>query len=219
MFSAPLLIVFTHCEVQKESGVNVCSVGVIFFNQIACSSLNEGFTSLAENPRHTQCFHSLSDYNLTLLSSVTEKDVASITECKVTLLVHCIPHKSRVNRERRSKTGEMLVLVPSLGLFFISRVKSGLCFIRRHGCPRKSESHDAASSPQSTVSTLGEGGRLYSGDPRGKSTEFWCCLLFAATSNRRITGWMAFFLKLVTRHVGICQRRLISSPAPLFVFP
>lgn len=28
-----------------------------------------------------------------------------------------------------------------------------------------------------------------------------------------------FFLKLVTRHVGICQRRLISSPAPLFVFP
>lgn len=56
--------------------------------------------------------------------------------------------------------------VPLLGLFFMSLEKLGFCLIRRHGCPRNSESHDAASSPQSTVSTLEEEGGL-GGGPKG----------------------------------------------------
>lgn len=65
------------------------------------------------------------------------------------------------------KVGEKLKSVPPLGLFFMSRETLGFCLIRRHDCPRKSESHDAASSPQSTVSTLGEGGGLGCGHPKG----------------------------------------------------
>lgn len=66
----------------------------------------------------------------------------------------------------------MLKSVPPLSLFFPSRVKSGLCLIRRHGCPRKSESHDAASSPQSTASTLGRRRPIMLWRPWGESTEF-----------------------------------------------
>lgn len=50
--------------------------------------------------------------------------------------------------------------VPSLGFFFMPRIKSGFCLIRRHGCLRKCESQAAASSPQSTVSTLEEEERI-----------------------------------------------------------
>lgn len=65
------------------------------------------------------------------------------------------------------KVGGTLKSVPPLGLFFMSRETLGFCLIRRHDCPRKSESHVAASSPQSTVSTLGEGGGLGCGHPEG----------------------------------------------------
>lgn len=88
-------------------------------------------------------------------------------------------YKSRAKTREPDTTGKMFIQIPPPGLFFMSRVESGLCLIRRHGCPRKFESHDAASSPQSTVSTLGEGGGLYSGDPEGNlqtlmPLTIWC---------------------------------------------
>lgn len=219
MFSAPLLIIFTHCKVQKESGVNVCSVGVMFLNQIACSSLNEGLTSLAENPRHTQHFHSLLDYNLTLLSSVTEKDVASITECKVTLLVYCIPHKSGVNRERRGKQ------VKRLNWYLHSAFSSFLgwnqAFVLSGGTAvqgslkamMQPHPHSRQSPP------LGKEEDYIQETPGGNLQSFDAAYYLLWHLIGESLGEWLFFFKLVTRHVGICQRRLISSNALLFVFP
>lgn len=119
-----------------------------------------------------------------VIATTTTVYCSIIRKCALALLIYSM-----------SRGGEMRIRVPPLSLFFMSREKLGFCLIRRHGCPRKSESHDAASSPQSTVSTLGEGGGLGSGDPRGKST--WC-FLFGATSNPGTAGWIAsfFFLNL-----------------------
>lgn len=73
-------------------------------------------------------------------------------------LCHCIPVELCDNVQCRWCAS--VRCVPSLGFFFMSLVKSGFCLIRRHGCVRKCESHDAASSPQSTVSTLEEEKRI-----------------------------------------------------------
>lgn len=121
----------------------------------------------------------------------------------------CLPCSS-MNKSKPGREENVPLLVPPLGLFFMSRVKSGFCLIRRHGCPRKPESHDAASSPQSTVSTLEEEEGL---GTRGKST-VWC-FLFGAASNPVITGWNAFLTcDLPHKHV----RRFTSSSAHFFFF-
>lgn len=117
---------------------------------------------------------------------------------------------SSMKNSKPSREENVPLQVPPSGLFFMSRVKSGLCLIRRHGCPRKPESHDAASSPQSTVSTLEEEEGL---GTQGKST-VWC-FLFGAASNPVITGQNAFLTcDLPHNHV----RRFISSPAHGFFF-
>lgn len=80
-----------------------------------------------------------------------------------------------MSRIKNEKTEEVRRFheVPPLGLFFMSREKLGFCLIRRHGCLRNSESHDATSSPQSTVSTLEEEGGL-GGGPKG-NLQFDAC--------------------------------------------
>lgn len=77
----------------------------------------------------------------------------------------------RYNRWKRD------LIAPPKDLFFVPRVKLGFCLIRRHGCPRNSENQDAASSPQSTVSTLGEGEGIR--NTRGKSAVSCSCLFLA----------------------------------------
>lgn len=140
-------------------------------------------------------------------------------KCDLASLMYSVADKFRVKerREEPGREGEMLTYTSTWPLLHVSGEIRTLSY---QAAWLSKEVWKPWCSLIPTVDSLHPGGRrrIIFRRPSGEIYRVWCCLLFGATSNPRITGWTFFFLYLLTRNAGICQRTLISSLAHCLFF-